>query len=174
MGHALHELQLEILERGFKLLKKGGRIVYSTCSFNPLENEAVVTAALTRNIKQVQLVDVSKDVSPHLKYRPGFISWKVFHRGKGQKVKAEWYKNYADVHEHHKKAIKETMFNYTYTDFNNEPERLVRQLDGTVDDLRADPLNLKRCMRFFPHDDNQGGFFVAVFEKIHDEEDGLL
>ena len=66
------------------------------------------------------------------------------------------------------------MFNYTYTDFNNEPERLIKKTTGEVEDLRADPLGLRRCMRFFPHDDNQGGFFVAVFEKIHDEEDGLL
>jgi multisite-specific tRNA:(cytosine-C5)-methyltransferase len=51
MGHGNHELQLEILEKGFKMLKKGGRIVYSTCTFNPLENEAVVAAAISRHIK---------------------------------------------------------------------------------------------------------------------------
>ena len=51
MGHVNHPLQLEILERGFKMLKLGGRIVYSTCTFNPIENEAVVAAALARHIK---------------------------------------------------------------------------------------------------------------------------
>jgi len=51
MGHGMHALQLDILERGFKLLKLGGRLVYSTCSFNPLENEAVVASALARHIK---------------------------------------------------------------------------------------------------------------------------
>lgn len=85
IGHGLHSLQLDILERAFKLLKKGGRLVYSTCSFNPLEDEAVVAAALSRHIKQMELVDISKELSPNLKYRQGLTSWKVFHKGKGSK-----------------------------------------------------------------------------------------
>jgi multisite-specific tRNA:(cytosine-C5)-methyltransferase len=83
IGHGLHPLQLDILERGFAMLKKGGRLIYSTCSFNPLENEAVVAAALSRHIKQMELVDVSQEVSPNLKYRQGLTHWKVFHKGKG-------------------------------------------------------------------------------------------
>jgi 16S rRNA C967 or C1407 C5-methylase (RsmB/RsmF family) len=42
LGHSLHALQLDILIRGLDLLKKGGYMTYSTCSFNPIENEAVV------------------------------------------------------------------------------------------------------------------------------------
>ena len=35
--------------RAMALLKPGGRLVYSTCSFNPIEDEAVVAAALNAN-----------------------------------------------------------------------------------------------------------------------------
>jgi 16S rRNA C967 or C1407 C5-methylase (RsmB/RsmF family) len=44
----IHTLQLRIATRGAHLLKIGGRMVYSTCSLNPVENEAVVAALLNR------------------------------------------------------------------------------------------------------------------------------
>lgn len=77
MGNGLHRMQVSILFRGVELLKPGGRLVYSTCSLNPIENEAVVTAALLKfGPDVVTLVDVS-DQLPELKRRPGMTDWKV-------------------------------------------------------------------------------------------------
>jgi len=45
--HIYHfRIQYRILKRGLELLNVGGRLVYSTCSFNPIENEAVVQRIL--------------------------------------------------------------------------------------------------------------------------------
>lgn len=41
-GAGLHQLQLRITLHAADLLAVGGRMVYSTCSFNPVEDEAVV------------------------------------------------------------------------------------------------------------------------------------
>ena len=61
------------------------------------------------------------------------------------------------------------MFTDVYTDWNNEEPR------ASEPGLQADPLGLKNCLRIYPHDDNQGGFFVCVMEKVYDEEEeGLI
>ena len=42
-----HNLQIEIVEAALKMLKDGGSIVYSTCTFDPLENEAIIKHLLS-------------------------------------------------------------------------------------------------------------------------------
>eukprot|EP00056_Hartaetosiga_gracilis_P010119 m.148523 g.148523 ORF g.148523 m.148523 type:complete len:173 (+) comp13258_c0_seq18:375-893(+) len=44
----LHTLQIQIAMRGLSLLKVGGILTYSTCTFNPIEDEAVVAALLRK------------------------------------------------------------------------------------------------------------------------------
>ncbi|KAF8404637.1 hypothetical protein HHK36_009525 [Tetracentron sinense] len=75
MGNGLHRLQVQIAIRGMSLLKVGGRMVYSTCSMNPVENEAVVAEVLQRCGGSVELLDVSSEL-PQLVRRPGLKKWK--------------------------------------------------------------------------------------------------
>ena len=56
-SHALHPLQFRIMERGLKLLKVGGKMSYSTCSLNPIENEAVVAWALKNYGDKIRILD---------------------------------------------------------------------------------------------------------------------
>ena len=48
-SQSLHNLQVELLKKAINLTKPGGRIVYSTCSLDPIENEAVVAEVLRNN-----------------------------------------------------------------------------------------------------------------------------
>ncbi|XP_071957653.1 RNA cytosine C(5)-methyltransferase NSUN2-like [Antedon mediterranea] len=77
----LHSLQYRILLRGVELLKVGGRLIYSTCSFNPIENEAVVAAILHKSQGSIELVETSA-MLPELRRMPGISSWKVLVDGK--------------------------------------------------------------------------------------------
>jgi multisite-specific tRNA:(cytosine-C5)-methyltransferase len=51
-------------------------LVYSTCTFNPVEDEAVVAAVLEATRGAMRLVDVSADM-PDLKRLPGIKAWQV-------------------------------------------------------------------------------------------------
>ena len=134
-GVDLHTLQLEIATHALRLLEVGGRLVYSTCSLNPLENESVVAALLKRAKGSVELVDVSKSL-PELKRRPGMKRWKV-----GDIY--GWHDSFEETGKKRMKTVAKTMF------WNRE----------------YDAMPLERCVRVFPHLDDTGGFFITALKK---------
>jgi NOL1/NOP2/sun family putative RNA methylase len=54
----LSKLQLDLLEKAFALTREGGKVVYSTCTFSPYENENVVNQALVNNDVALERVDL--------------------------------------------------------------------------------------------------------------------
>ena len=125
--------------RGLKLLRVGGRLVYSTCSLNPIEDEAVVFSLLKRCRGAVRIVDVST-MYPALKRASGLYQWKVCDQENGV------YTNYESIPAEQKRLYRETMF---------APE-----------EQEAREQHLERAMRFLPHMQDTGGFFVCVLEKV--------
>ena len=145
--------------RGFELLKVGGKISYSTCSLNPVEDEAVVAAILKHYGSKIKVLDVDL---PGFKFEKGLTSWKFMHMKtreecgeideKGEGSYFHNYENFTDVPEEERwksgnhKHIRETMFcNHYSQDVLNE---------------------LVKCKRVMPHHQNTSGFFITVFEKV--------
>lgn len=143
-GLALHSTQIAILTRAIALSAPGARIVYSTCSMSPIEDEAVIATALQTAAHKMKLVDVSS-VLPRLKYRAGLHQWKLMDND------GNVYAKHEEVPESLRSKLVETAF------------------CPSVE--KAAELNLERCMRFLPHDQDTGGFFVAVLERVEDESE---
>lgn len=101
--------QLRLLRRAVQLCRAGGRIVYSTCTFAPEENESVVNAVL-------------KEYGDCLSLRPAAISGFPASRG----------------------------------------------LEGWGGE-RFHP-DMGHCLRVWPHENDTGGFFVAVIEKLDGDQ----
>jgi len=144
-GLALHFRQLGILLRGLDLLKVGGRLVYSTCSLNPVEDEAVVAAALHRHGSAVVLA-APPDL-PGLKAAECLDTWVIQNPGG-----TEFFTSYSDVPQELKQCkckLLPTMFPPTG--------------EGSAE-IRASVR--KNCRRLLPHLMDTGGFFVAAFEKV--------
>jgi multisite-specific tRNA:(cytosine-C5)-methyltransferase len=139
----LHATQVRILVRALQMLKVGGRVVYSTCSMNPIEDEAVLVSAIDRcgGLDKVEILDSSRYL-PGLKRYPGMKSWEVMDK-KGR------------VWSSHKHIMLQQM---------EEGADVLGRLQESMFPPKAD-FHLERCMRVYPHLQDTGAFFIAILEK---------
>lgn len=164
ISNSLHQVQLNILKRALKLVKVGGVVSFSTCSMNPIEDEAVVAAALKWGNRfeddSVTLVDFPYNSLPGFKTRPGVKAWRVadysFNENQSSDINAEdtdieglaklrWYENCED-------AEKDGIPHCSPSLFPPGKEEL-------------DTMHLEKCARLLPQDNDNGGFFVALLQK---------
>lgn len=142
----LFSTQVRILVRALQMLKVGGRVVYSTCSMNPVENEAVVATAIDRSggMSKVDIIDCSNAL-PNLKRRRGLSDWKVM--DKQGRIWQSW------------QAVEEEKAK-------NGEEGLGRLSEFMFSSMeREEAVSLDRCMRVYGHLQDTGAFFIAVLEK---------
>ncbi|WAR12208.1 NSUN2-like protein [Mya arenaria] len=134
------ELKKQV-RRALELLEINGQLVYSTQSMNPLENEAVVAAIMSEAPGALKLVDV-KNKLPSFHIRQGMTQWKVLVMSQG----LVFYDKFDDAPAWYQKENERSLF--------------------PPDNIGA--LNIEKCLRVLPHDNDTGAFFVAVFMKMGD------
>lgn len=145
----LYPTQVRILVRALQMLKAGGRVVYSTCSMNPVENEAVISSAIERcgGLQKVQLLDCSKEL-PLLKRKPGLTQWSIM--DKTGRIWDKWNDVVEEINTLGPSAA---------------PARLVEGM-FTPEATAAEIVPFERCMRVYPYQQDTGGFFIAVLQKV--------
>jgi len=144
---AIHIRQLGILFRGLELLKVGGRLVYSTCSLNPLEDEAVVAAALLRHGDSIALCPRPASLEG-VRAATCLERW-VVPSPADPNVFFESYEDVPKEHRMGKLRLLPSMFPPVAGEANDAIRASVRD----------------HCCRLLPHLMDTGGFFVAAFEK---------
>ena len=135
-GRSLHSLQYDLLTRAIELTKPGGRVVYSTCSLDPIENEAVVARVVAGGkVRVVPLGDPLSGVPSN----PGMTNWPLLNdRGE------------LDIE-------------------SKSEDYLVPTKDKAVSS------QLNDCLRVWNDEIGGGGFFLAVLERIlEDDVSGVI
>lgn len=145
----LHQTQVRILVRALQMLKPGGKVVYSTCSMNPVENESVVASAIERcGTENVEILDCSNEL-PGLKRTPGMKEWKVM--DKAGRIWNSW-------EEVEKWAATESKDGVL-------PGKVIHTMFPRKQDENTPEIPLERCLRVYAHQQDTGGFFIVALHK---------
>ena len=150
-SRGLFDLQVSIVVRGAKLLTPNGKLVYSTCSIDPCENEAVV-AEILRQCPWLELIEIDESQVDGLVLRTGLNQWNILDEQ-------------GEVVEINSQMPKLPNLKLDHMCFDDR-----KKLDFEIDEKLEKRIfeTLPLCRRLYHSDNNTGGFFVAIFR--HREE----
>ena len=137
-GISLHPLQLRIAKRGVALLKVGGIMTYSTCSFHPIENEAIVAALLATGC--IEILPPDALATSGIAFRSGLGYWKVLD-DELEEVEQE-------------QSSKDRTWPYSLWPPKDSDLNMISELS--------------KCVRMVPQDNDTGGFFIALLRKVRE------
>lgn len=148
-SRGLFDLQVSIAVRGAKLLTPSGKLVYSTCSIDPCENEAVI-AEILRQCPWLELIEIDEKLVDSLVLNPGLNEWNILDQdGERCEIKNEL-----------PKLPNLKLQHLCYRD----RKKIAEELDDELETKISQNLNL--CRRLNHQDNNTGGFFVAILRHI--------
>ncbi len=173
ISNSLHELQKTILKRAMKLLKVGGVVAYSTCSLNPIEDEAVVASAMTwgnrfsEDNDTVELLDWPDHALPGFVRRPGVSTWKVGDYIDSSTPDIKDRESQDDDEGDDDMEEESPRLKWFETFEEAEQINMIHARPSMWPPTSSDgkSIDLEKCVRLWPQDNDTGGFFVALIRK---------
>jgi len=147
-GRKMFKMQVDITARGASLLVPGGHLVYSTCSLDPVENEAVV-AEILRRCPYLELVPLELD---GITLHQGLTSWPILDES-GTPV-----------------APQEADGLPFFTPAHLGPDERMALGIGDNEQEQGIAAQLPFCLRLWHEENDTGGFFVAQFRHRMDSQ----
>ena len=147
-GRKMFKMQVDITARGASLLVPGGHLVYSTCSLDPVENEAVV-AEILRRCPHLELVPLELD---GITLHQGLTSWPILDES-GTPVAPQEADNLP-----------------FFTPAHLGPDERMALGIGEMEQEQRIAEQLPLCLRLWHDDNDTGGFFVAQFRHQMDSQ----
>lgn len=147
----LSNIQKDLILKAADMLRPGGMMLYSTCTFSPCEDEEVV-AYLLKERSDMELVDIL-DYEGFSEGRPEFCS----------PVGLESPNTSNPTN-----SIDQNTNNSQFTEAQRNLSESTIDNSAPVSQGAFEPSSLRKCVRIFPHKMDGEGHFLALFHKKGD------
>ncbi len=147
----LSDIQKDLILKAADMLRPGGMMLYSTCTFSPCEDEEVV-AYLLKERSDMELVDMP-DYEGFSEGRPEFCS--------PVGLESPNTSNPTD-------SIDQNTNNSQFTEAQRNLSESTIDNSAPVSQGAFEPSSLRKCVRIFPHKMDGEGHFLALFHKKGD------